>query len=95
MFGKTSRGKGAKMTKCVILNTKVNFSTKVLEALEELQNDNNDAISMYVDHLDKVSDLLFKIGGDMSEDESKNEIFQMLHENHMLRKDLDSLRATT
>lgn len=67
----------------------------MLEALEELQNDNNDAISMYVDHLDKVSDLLFKIGGDMSEDESKNEIFQMLHENHMLRKDLDSLRATT
>lgn len=66
----------------------------MLETLEELQNDNNDAISMYVDHLDKVSDLLFKIGGDMSEDESKNEIFQMLHENHMLRKDLDSLRAT-
>lgn len=83
------------MNKCTILNTKVNFSTKALETLEELQNDNNDAISMYVDHLDKVSDLLFKIGGDMSEDESKNEIFQMLHENHMLRKDLDSLRATT
>lgn len=83
------------MAKCAILNTKVNFSTKVLEALEELQKDNNDAISMYVDHLDKVSDLLFKIGGDMSEDDSKNEIFQMLHENHMLRKDLDSLRATT
>lgn len=83
------------MAKCAILNTKANFSTKVLETLEELQNDNNDAISMYVDHLDKVSDLLFKIGGDMSEDESKNEIFQMLHENHMLRKDLDSLRATT
>lgn len=83
------------MAKCAILNTKANFSTKVLETLEELQSDNNDAISMYVDHLDKVSDLLFKIGGDMPEDESKNEIFQMLHENHMLRKDLDSLRATT
>ncbi len=83
------------MAKCAILNTKVNFSQKVINTLEELQNDNNDAISMYVDHLDKVSDLLFKIGGDMSEDESKNEIFQMLHENHMLRKDLDSLRATT
>lgn len=83
------------MAKCAILNTKVNFSQKVIDTLEELQNDNNDAISMYVDHLDKVSDLLFKIGGDMSEDESKNEIFQMLHENHMLRKDLDSLRATT
>lgn len=82
------------MAKCAILNTKVNFSQKVIDTLEELQNDNNDAISMYVDHLDKVSDLLFKIGGDMSEDESKNEIFQMLHENHMLRKDLDSLRAT-
>ncbi len=82
------------MAKCAILNTKVNFSQKVINTLEELQNDNNDAISIYVDHLDKVSDLLFKIGGDMSEDESKNEIFQMLHENHMLRKDLDSLRAT-
>lgn len=83
------------MAKCAILNTKANFSQKVIETLEELQSDNNDAISMYVDHLDKVSDLLFKIGGDMPEDESKNEIFQMLHENHMLRKDLESLRATT
>lgn len=83
------------MAKCAILNTKANFSQKVINTLEELQSDNNDAISMYVDHLDKVSDLLFKIGGDMPEDESKNEIFQMLHENHMLRKDLDSLRATT
>lgn len=83
------------MAKCTILNTQATFSDKVIDTLEELQNGNNDAISMYVDHLDKVSDLLFKIGGDMSEDESKNEIFQMLHENHMLRKDLDSLRATT
>lgn len=83
------------MAKCAILNTKANFSQKVINTLEELQSDNNDAISMYVDHLDKVSDLLFKIGGDMPEDESKNEIFQMLHENHMLRKDLESLRATT
>ena len=83
------------MDKCTILNTKANFSTKVLEILEDLQSDNNDAISMYVDHLDKISDLLFKIGGDMPEDETKNEIFQMLHENHMLRKDLESLRATT
>lgn len=83
------------MDKCTILNTKANFSTKVLDTLEDLQSDNNDAISMYVDHLDKISDLLFKIGGDMPEDESKNDIFQMLHENHMLRKDLESLRATT
>lgn len=83
------------MAKCAILNTKANFSQKVIDTLEDLQSDNNDAISMYVDHLDKVSDLLFKIGGDMPEDESKNEIFQMLHENHMLRKDLESLRATT
>lgn len=83
------------MAKCAILNTKVNFSQKVIDTLEELQSDNNDAISMYADHLDKISDLLFKIGGDMPEDESKNEIFQMLHENHMLRKDLESLRATT
>lgn len=82
------------MAKCAILNTKANFSQKVINTLEELQSDNNDAISMYVDHLDKVSDLLFKIGGDMPEDESKNEIFKMLHENHMLRKDLESLRAT-
>ena len=81
------------MAKKTILETGISFSDKLIHAIEGLQESGNYSLNMYVDHLDKVSDILFRMGGEMEASESKNEIFEMLHENHLLRKDLEALKA--
>lgn len=65
----------------------------VAGVLSELQKDNNDFIDVYNRHLDKVSDLLFRIGNEMSENQSKDEVFALLNYTHLLRKDLNALKA--
>jgi hypothetical protein len=61
--------------------------------LAELQKDDNDFIDLYNRHLDKVVDLLFKLGNEMNFNQSKNEIFELLNNTHLLRKDLNALKA--
>lgn len=79
--------------KNIIMKHDIDFSEKLIATLESLQVSGNDAILMYIEHLDKVSDALFRMGNDMAASESKNELFEMLHTNHMLRKDLEALKA--
>lgn len=82
------------MAKKTILETGISFSERMITVIEDLQAGNNENLLMYINHLDKVSDILFRMGGDMEASESKNEIFGMLHENHMLRKDLEALKTS-
>lgn len=82
------------MGRNAILETDIDFSDKMIAVLEDLQKSKNDALLMYLEHLDKVSDILFRMGGNMDTAESKNELFETLHANHMLRKDLEGLKAS-
>lgn len=79
-------------------NVSVNVNGAVITdraacVLLEMQKDNNDFIDIYNRHLDKVSDLLFRIGNEMSENQSKDEVFALLNYTHLLRKDLNALKA--
>lgn len=82
------------MNKNAILKTEIDFSEEMVAVLEDLQRSKNDAILMYVEHLDRISNLIFRMGDNMEAAESKNELFEMLHANHMLRKDLEGLKAS-
>lgn len=72
---------------------RVALSDRIVDTLASLQECNNDGINMYIEHLDKVAGMLFKQGGDMDAAEPKNELFELLHINHLLRKDLEALKA--
>lgn len=78
------------------MSVKVNnavITDQAASVLAELQNDNNDFIEMYSGHLDKISDMLFLMGNDVDISKPKNEVFELLNNTHLLRKDLNALRA--
>lgn len=76
-----------------IIKSDVVFCDAMLSTLLDLQDSDNDAINMYIDYLNRVSDLLFEKGNELEASESKNQLFEMLHYTHMLRKDLEALKA--
>jgi hypothetical protein len=66
----------------------------VADTLSELQKCENEYLNIYIVFLDKVSEGLFKLGNNMDRSDSKDEIFEMLHKTHLLKKDLNKLKAT-
>jgi len=77
-------------------NIKVNdviLSPQAIDTLLSLQRCDNEYFDMYDEHLVKINNILFRIGGEMNVEDSKNEIFELLNNNHSLREDLRKLKT--
>lgn len=76
-----------------ILDSNAEFTPTLLLTIEELQFNNNDYLNMYISYLNTIMRMLFEQANQMSESESKNEIFGFVKTNHELRELLETFRA--
>lgn len=76
----------------VILESKAVITAKAARTVEELQESDNYIITIYNERIDQVMDILFR---QEDLDIDNNERMNILRIFHMLRKDLNNLKAPT
>lgn len=67
------------------------LSDRAITIIKFLQSENNYMIKEYKNHIDHLTDILFKIADGLDVDFSNDEFLEMLRINHSLRKDLADL----